>query len=101
MRTPCLTATGPLGGRLVEALNCPVAFQLAVVDEDPMTCQHRLWRPTLARGAATTPRIVIGMRSLKPMRHHVPRPKTSEFCESCEHRSPPCPFLRGWPVSET
>jgi hypothetical protein len=46
-----------------------------------MTRQHRLWRPTLVRGAATTPHIVIGMRSLKPMRHQVPQPKTSEFCE--------------------
>src|SRR3981081_3019685 len=92
MWTPYLTAPRLLDGRLVEALSLPAAFQPAPVDKDPMTRQPRLWRPTLARGAATTPRIVIGMRSLKPMRHQVPQLKTSEFCESFEHRSPPCPL---------
>src|ERR1700737_643254 len=92
MWTAYLTAPGLLDGRLVEALSLPAAFQSAPVDEDPMTRQHRLWRPALARGAATTPRIVIGMRSLMPMRHRVPQLKTLAFCESCEHRSPPCPL---------
>src|ERR1700730_1981389 len=100
MWTPYLTATRLLDGRLVEVLT-PTAFQSAPVDEDPMTSQHRLWRPTPARGAATTPpvrggattpRVLIGMRRLQPMRHRVPQLKTSEFCESCEHRSPPCPL---------
>src|ERR1700687_168460 len=92
MGTPYLTPAGLLDRHLVEALNPPAAFQSDLVDEDPMTRQHRLWRPAPARGAATTPRIVIGMRSPRPTRHHVPQPKTSEFCESCEHRSPPCPL---------
>jgi hypothetical protein len=31
------------------------------------------------------------MHSLKPMRRRTPRLKMPEFCESFEHRSPPCP----------
>jgi hypothetical protein len=82
---------GFLDGRLVEALNPPAAFQSALVDKNPMTHRQRPWRPARARGAATTRRIIIAMRSLKPVRRHTPWLNKPEFCEFFEHRSPPCP----------
>src|SRR5258706_12200903 len=85
-------AIGLLDRRLVEALNYPAALKSALVDENPMTRQHRPWRRTPARGAATIGHIVIGMHSLKPMRRHAPWLNKPEFCEFFEHRSPPLPL---------
>jgi len=83
---------GPLG----DVLGLPAALQAAFVDQNPMTCQPRWWRPTLARGTANNPQVVVGMFRLKPMRRHAPQAetfgiRTSECCVSCEHRSPPLP----------
>jgi hypothetical protein len=87
-----LMAIGLLDRRLVEALNSPAAFQSALVDKNPMTRQHRPWRPTQARGVATTRHIVIAMRSLMPMWRRTLWLKKPEFCECLEHRSPPFPL---------
>lgn len=63
-----------------------------------MTRQPRRWRPTLARRAAKTRQIVIGMRSHSPTRHPGPGSEASQSCNSqrCvffEHRPPPFPRL--------
>jgi hypothetical protein len=80
-------------GRRVAGFDLPAAFQPAVAIE-PMTGERRGWRPAPAhcRRAAKTRQIVIGMYDVAERRHEMPQPYTSEFCESCEHCSPPHPL---------
>jgi hypothetical protein len=94
--------------RRVVAHRMPAAFQPTIAIK-PMTSQRRGWNPALTLRAAKTRKVVIGIGAIgKPdfvhARHSVPRPNKPElcesrFCESCEHRSPPLPLLRGRPVS--
>src|ERR1700731_1696869 len=80
-------------GRRVAGFGLPAAFEAAVAVE-PMTGERRGWRPAPAhcRRAAKTRQIVIGMYDVAELRHEMPQPYTSEFCESCEHCSPPYPL---------
>lgn len=84
-------------GRRVAGFGVPAAFQPAVAIE-PMTGERRGWRPAPAhcRRATKTRQIVIGMYDVAELRHEMPQPHTSEFswefCEFCEHCSPPHPL---------